>query len=126
MLMACGDDRDSRAETASEKALRLDDSSNEIVLRNNGDSELFTGSSYELEQRTEQGWVSADTTLERISGEPQSPKFFTDELIGLGPGSEKRYSIRYLDELPPGEYRVIVPTGDDKDLDTPQTLTFSR
>ena len=89
---------------------------------------MLVSRTYRLETRTDQGWISAQSTVEEILGRPQS-QFFTTELAGIGPGQEKRYPIQYLDQLPSGQYRVTVGTGDDKPknaLDNPKRLIFSR
>jgi len=125
LLAACGSRNAERS--ATESPLRLDDSSNEIVLSNTTNGQLIAGG-YELEERSGENWVSADETLDLILGEADVT-VSSLALRELGPGGEHRFPIGFLDKLPPGEYRVIVHTGDDNprnELDSRHTLTFTR
>jgi hypothetical protein len=110
---SCGHAGPSSDGPSESQTLQLDDSSNEIVLTNTTGRVMLTGSSFLLEERTGDVWVSADRTLEGISVQPQATRFNSLKLTEIAPGDEKRYSISYVDQLPPGEYRVTVGTGED-------------
>jgi hypothetical protein len=125
---ACGTPGESSKRSAASGPLRLDEASKQIILHNNTDRTMITGSSYDLEVRSGEGWASADSTLDRILGKVDV-NVDSLMLIQLAPGAEHRYSIDYLDQLPSGEYRVIVATGDNEpknQFDSRHTLTFTR
>lgn len=127
LTAACGLGAPSSRPSSAVPALRLDESAKEIVLTNTTDRPMLASGSYGLEERSGTGWVNADDHIARLLGVDAVGG--TLDLIELAASGEYRYGITYLQELPPGEYRVTVGTGKPNPqniLTMSQSLTFTR